>query len=267
MLTIVVIFVYFTNGVVTLILTHSEAVRLKLHSLRRVIEGGLQLGLPQPTLRKMVRYVAELRNSEDDFERDMHQILSPELTRQFKLAFRKHFINLLEMVSLVTRGGGDAEAFRLEVAGAIAHREYQAGERIYEAKERREGRLVLIERGSCRVENVSVGFRKYEGEWMMIGRREFYLGAVPAYTVTANEYVSGLEITRSRFIACLARFPPFYQAYRQIIEAITIGRQDTQLLHIRCAFCSNYHLQEHCPLVNGWRNELRIRNVGPGQEG
>ena len=88
-------------------------------------------------------------------------MLSPFLRNQFKLAFRRHFIDLISLISLITDDGGEAELFRIEVANIIRHKHYQAGEIIYKSKELSEGRLLLIERGFCTVESDSVGYKKF----------------------------------------------------------------------------------------------------------
>ena len=46
--------------------------------------------------------------------------------------------------------------------------------------------MLLIERGVCTVENISVGYRKMYSEWAIIGKREFYFKTTPIFTVVAN---------------------------------------------------------------------------------
>jgi hypothetical protein len=60
MLTIVVIFVYFTNGVVKLILAHSEHRREKLNNIKRAIDVAQQFELKAEMKDKLVEFITDL---------------------------------------------------------------------------------------------------------------------------------------------------------------------------------------------------------------
>jgi hypothetical protein len=161
MLTIVVIFVYFANGVVTLILTRSEVRRLKFNRIKKAIDASRQLGLQKEMKERVIEYISDLQNPEEELEDNMEVLLSPVLRNQFKLAFRGHFLNLVSLISLVTGDGREGELLRIDMANSIRHRHYQVGEIIFECRQKAEGRLLLIERGACTVYNDSLGYRKY----------------------------------------------------------------------------------------------------------
>lgn len=50
---------------------------------------------------KVIEYISDLQNPEEEMEDNMEVLLSPVLRNQFKLAFRSHFLNLVSLVSLV----------------------------------------------------------------------------------------------------------------------------------------------------------------------
>lgn len=57
----------------------------------------------------------------------MDRSLSPALNNQFKVTFRRHFINLIEMVTLVSSHSAEEELFKIDLANIIKHRHYQMG--------------------------------------------------------------------------------------------------------------------------------------------
>jgi hypothetical protein len=57
---------------------------------------------------KVIEYISDLQNPEEDLEDNMEVLLSPVLRNQFKLAFRRHFLNLISLISLVTDDGREA---------------------------------------------------------------------------------------------------------------------------------------------------------------
>jgi hypothetical protein len=61
----------------------------------------------------------------------MDRLLSPFLRKQFKLAFRRYFINRVSLISLITGDSDEAELFQIDVANIIRHSHYQAGENLY----------------------------------------------------------------------------------------------------------------------------------------
>lgn len=93
---------------------------------------------------KVIEYITDLQNPEEELEDNMEVLLSPVLRNQFKLAFRRHFLNLVSLISLVTDDGREAELFRIDVAKTIKHRHYQGGDVIFQSKQTTEGRLLLI---------------------------------------------------------------------------------------------------------------------------
>lgn len=93
---------------------------------------------------KMIKFITDLKNPEEELEEEMDRMLSPILRNQFKLAYMRHFIDLISLISLITDDSGEAELFRIDVANIIRRRHYQAGQIIYKSKEQTEGWLLLI---------------------------------------------------------------------------------------------------------------------------
>lgn len=59
MLTIVIIFVYFTNGIINLIITQGEMRRKKLNTIKRVVDVSQQLEIERRTKNRIVEYITD----------------------------------------------------------------------------------------------------------------------------------------------------------------------------------------------------------------
>lgn len=68
MLTIVIIFVYFTNGVITLIITHGEHRRKKLNTIKRVVDVSQQFEVDRKSRNRIVEYLTDFENPEEELE-------------------------------------------------------------------------------------------------------------------------------------------------------------------------------------------------------
>ena len=64
------------------------------------------------------------------------------------------------------------------------------------------------------MENSDLGYRKVNNEFCLIGKTEFYFDKMSLYTVTAKEFLEGLELDRLSFISCLKNYGRLYQKYR-----------------------------------------------------
>lgn len=98
---------------------------MKLNRIKKAIDASFQLDLRKDMKQKLIEYVGDLQNPEEELEDNMEVLLSPVLRNQFKLAFRRHFLNLISIISLVADDRREAELFRIDLANSIKHRHYQ----------------------------------------------------------------------------------------------------------------------------------------------
>lgn len=64
----------------------------------------------------------------------MNASLSAVLKNQFNLTFKSHFLNLVDLIKLITEGTSDQNLLKVDIANIIHRRQYQQGDSIYQAK-------------------------------------------------------------------------------------------------------------------------------------
>lgn len=65
----------------------------------------------------------------------MNASLSAVLKNQFNLTFKSHFLNLVDLINLITQNSSDQNLLKVDIANIIHRRQYQKGESIYETRQ------------------------------------------------------------------------------------------------------------------------------------
>lgn len=64
----------------------------------------------------------------------MNGSLSAVLKNQFNLTFKSHFLNLVDIIKLITEDSSDQNLLKVDIANIIHRRQYQKGDTIYQAR-------------------------------------------------------------------------------------------------------------------------------------
>lgn len=74
----------------------------------------------------------------------MNASLSAVLKNQFNLTFKSHFLNLVDLIGLITHNSPDQNLLKVDIANIVHRRQYQQGETIYQARQLQPEKLMLI---------------------------------------------------------------------------------------------------------------------------